>query len=255
MRTKTNRVLAWKPQLKDFRDFPPVNFPTTLSTSVDLRPNFPPVYDQGDLGSCTGNGNAAVYEFTKMKQGKDYFPPSRLGIYYDERVLENTINDDAGAQIRDGIKVMKNSGVYPESMWPYDTTKFTVKPPQECYTTALKNEIESYSPITQTLEQLKGCIASGYPVVFGVTLYDSFESHDVALTGNVPMPQSTESIIGGHCMVLAGFDNNKSINDTIGAFIVRNSWGNNWGDQGYCYIPYDYIINLGSDFWMIKLVD
>ena len=249
MTQKIKRVLGWKPQLPDFRDYTPIIFPVTTLISVDLRSQFPPVYDQGQLGSCTGNGNAAIYEYTKMKQGKDYFVPSRLKIYFDERTLEDTVKQDAGAQIRDGIKVMATMGVCPETMWPYDVTKFKQKPPKSCYDIAVKNEVESYSPVTQTLEQLRGCLVAGYPVVFGITLYDSFQTQQVEQTGIVPTPQSTETVDGGHCMVLVGYDDSKQW------FIVRNSWGDSWGDKGYCYIPYDYFLKMASDLWMIKLVE
>jgi C1A family cysteine protease len=100
------------------------------------------------------------------------------------------------------------------------------------------------------MDSMKGCLADGYPIVFGFTVYESFEGQDVAQTGVVPMPGVSESVLGGHCVVVVGYDDSKDW------FIVRNSWGTGWGDQGYCYMPYQYLTdqNLASDFWTIRAV-
>jgi C1A family cysteine protease len=185
----------------------------------------------------------------KEKQAK-VFMPSRLFIYYNERAMEGTVNEDSGAQIRDGIKSVAKQGDCPEDLWPYDITKFAVKPPQQCYQQALKFKAVLYQRLSQISNQLKGCLASGYPFVFGFTVYESFESQQVAQTGHAPMPAPTEASIGGHAVIAVGYD------DSQNWFIVRNSWGVGWGMKGYFTLPYAYLIdpNLASDFWIIRVV-
>ncbi len=245
---------GWTPDLPDHRDFlyaaPPRFLGENLPPSVDLRPKCPPVYDQGQLGSCTGNSIAGAIQFEQMKQGLPNFIPSRLFIYYNERVIEGTVKSDAGAQIRDGIKSVATSGVCPETDWPYNISKFAVKPPPKAYTDAAKDVATSYQRVPQILNQMKGCLASGYPFVFGFSVYESFESPQVAKTGHAPMPGPSEKQIGGHAVMAVGYDDSKSW------FIVRNSWGTTWGMKGYFTIPYTYLSdsNLSDDFWTIRLI-
>src|ERR1700756_5510415 len=131
-----------------------------LPESVDLRPGCPPVYDQGQLGSCTANGTGGALEFAQIKEKKaNPFTPSRLFIYYNERVIEHTVNSDSGAQIRDGIKVVAKQGAPPEADWPYDINKFTEKPPTKAFQDAAKNQVSSYHRVTRVLNQFKGCLA------------------------------------------------------------------------------------------------
>ena len=208
------------------------------------------MYDQGQLGSCTANAIAAALEFDQMKEKQQVFMPSRLFIYYNERVMEGTVNEDSGAQIRDGIKSVAQQGDCPETLWPYDITKFAVKPPAQCYQQALKFKALQYQRLSQILNQLKGCLASGYPFVFGFTVYSSFESQQVAQTGHAPMPSPPEASVGGHAVMAVGYD------DSQNWFIVRNSWGVGWGMQGYFTLPYAYLLeqNLANDFWTIRIV-
>jgi C1A family cysteine protease len=189
-------------------------------------------------------------EFDQMKEKEHVFMPSRLFIYYNERAMEGTVSEDSGAQTRDGIKSVAQQGDCPETLWPYDVTKFAVKPPAQCYQQALKLKAVQYQRLSQTLNQLKGCLASGYPFVFGFTVYSSFESQQVAQTGHAPMPSPAEASIGGHAVMAVGYD------DSQNWFIVRNSWGVGWGMQGYFTLPYAYLLeqNLASDFWTIRIV-
>lgn len=244
---------GWVPDLPDHRDLiyaAPAEFLTALPTTVDLRAQCPPVYDQGQLGSCTANSIGGAFQFEQMKQKIPNFIPSRLFIYYEERVIENTVNSDSGAQIRDGMKVVAKQGAPPETDWPYDISKFAEKPPQKSYTDAAQNKVLSYQRVSRVLNQMKGCLASGYPFVFGFTVYDSFESIAVAHSGHAPMPQPGEQVAGGHAVVAIGYD------DSNQWFIVRNSWGASWGMAGYFTLPYQYLLepNLSDDFWTIRLV-
>jgi C1A family cysteine protease len=245
---------GWVRDLPDARDFlyaaPLLRFPQGLPPSVDLRAECPPIYDQGQLGSCTGNGIAGAIEFDQRKQGNKAFTPSRLFIYYNERVMEGTVNQDSGAQVRDGIKSVAQLGAPPETDWPYNIQEFAQQPPVTAYSDAKNDLVSSYARVAQNLNQMQGCLAEGYPFVFGFTVYESFESEAVADTGIVPMPASGETVVGGHCVVAVGYD------DTKRTFIIRNSWGAGWGIKGYCLMPYEYLLgpHLASDFWTIRSV-
>lgn len=221
----------------------------TLIKKVDLRGHFPEVYDQGHLGSCTANALAGAYEFDEIiERESNIFRPSRLFIYYNERKMEGHINEDSGAEIRDGVMSLVNVGVCPETMLPYDISKFTDEPSEDCYEDALHHKVSEYKRVEQSLEQLKQCLIEGFPFVFGFIVYESFESAEVAKTGMMPMPEENEKILGGHAVVGVGFDDDKQV------FIVRNSWGSSWGDKGYFYMPYNFIVNekYASDFWALR---
>lgn len=216
---------------------------------IDLRDKCPGIYNQGELGSCTANAIAAAYEFDEIKQDEDsIFVPSRLFIYYNERNMENTINTDSGASIRDGIKSINRYGVCPESDWPYNILKFTEKPTDECYTTAKKHISVKYRRVSQDIHDLKSCLQEGFPFVFGFIVYPSFETIEVTNSGNMIMPEKNESPLGGHAVMAVGYNDEKKV------FIIRNSWGTEWGDKGYFYMPYEYITDqdLCSDFWTVQ---
>ena len=221
------------------------------SNTVDLRPKCPGVYNQGKLGSCTANAIGGAYEFNEIKQDEDtIFIPSRLFIYYNEREIENTVKYDSGANIRDGIKSINRTGVCPEDKWAYDISKFTQKPPEECYELAKSHISVKYQRLNQNITHLINCISSGLPFVFGFGVYESFESEEVAKTGIMPIPKKTEKLLGGHAVMAVGFDEEKQ------HFIIRNSWGIEWGDRGYFYMPYEFISNsnMCSDFWCIEKI-
>ena len=252
----TSRKMGWKPELPDARDkkYTSVTFAATqrkpLPPSVDLRKAFPYVYDQGNLGSCTAQAIGAVLDYQHKRKAGSYFGPSKLFIYYNEREMEGTVARDEGAQIRSGIKSVNKIGACREEVWPYQVTKFKRKPSKEAYTDALNYQSISYERLDHTdLHALKDCLFNTNPFVFGITLYESF--YQAERTGVVPMPavgRWDDPPIGGHAMVCCGY------NDERKSFIVRNSWGDQWGFDGYCYIPYAYMTdrNLGADYWTIK---
>ncbi len=241
---------GWVPDLPDHRDFmfaaaQPV--PAQLPPCVDLRSQCSPVEDQGKLGSCTGNAIVGALEFLEVKDKAPFVDLSRLFVYYNERVMEHTVKSDAGAQIRDGIKSVAKLGVCTEKKWPYIISKFAVKPTAACYKDALQHKITVYQRL-QSVDEMRACVAEGYPFVFGFTVYESFESPEVAQTGVVQMPTKDEKVVGGHAVLGVGYDDNEK------RFIVRNSWGVDWGQQGYFTMPYDYLGNRGlaADFWTVR---
>lgn len=222
----------------------------TLPHAVDLRPGMPAVYDQGDLGSCTGNAIAAAFQFDQMKEHITSWTPSRLFIYYNERLIEGDVSEDAGAQIRDGIKAIAGYGVCEETLWPYNVSQFAVKPSAAAYAEARLNTAVTYARVEQNLNDMKHTLASGYPIVIGITVFESFESDEVAATGIVPMPTANEQDLGGHAVLVVGYSDERH------QWIVRNSWGESWGDKGYFYMPYEYLTNdqLAQDFWVVTQV-
>lgn len=247
---KTSRY-GWRPDHLDHRDLqfskvrPKI---ARLPPLIDLRPGCPPVYDQGQLGSCTGNAIAAAVDFQRHKAGLPFITPSRLFIYWGERNIEGTVSQDAGAEIRDGIKFVAADGVCPESDWPYVEGAFAIEPPSDTWTTALSDVVRGYSRLDNSnLDELKGCLAGGDPFVFGFTVYPSFESDSAAKTGDVEMPLGNEAPLGGHAVLCVGYV------DEGQHFIVRNSWGPTWGVEGYFFLPYAYLTDgaLADDFWHI----
>jgi C1A family cysteine protease len=250
-RLGSGKGYGWTPDLPDHRDhlYGAVSKrPAKLAASVDLRVGCSPVEDQGNLGSCTGNALAGAVEFLENKDKVPFVNVSRLFIYYNERVIEHTVNSDSGAMIRDGIKTLVKQGVCSEKKWPYTISKFTAKPSPACYKEALNHQVTAYARL-QTTDDMRACLANGYPFVFGFTVYESFESSSVAKTGVVPMPnKAKEKVLGGHAVLAVGYD------DAQKRFLVRNSWGAGWGMKGYFTIPYDYVgdRNLSDDFWTIR---
>lgn len=244
------RKFGWLRDLPDHRDFKLLlaPYPGPLPSSVDLRSGMPQVYDQGQLGSCTANAAGAAYQYMRGVEKKDIFMPSRLFIYYNSRKTDGTIKYDAGSTIRTSMKAIGQFGVPHEDAWPYNIDKFTKKPRRAAFKDGRKNLALQYLTVHQDLTSLKTSLAQNFPIVFGFAVYESFQSATVATTGIVPMPAVNESCLGGHAVVLVGYNDEKS------HFIVRNSWGTNWGDNGYFYMPYEYITNkhLSADFWTVR---
>jgi C1A family cysteine protease len=238
---------GWIPDLPDRRDrvyAAPAEQLRALPPRVDLTPRCPAVYDQGALGSCTANAIAGALQF------EEPFTPSRLFIYYNERVIEGTVEEDAGATLRDGIKSVATQGAPHERLWPYVIAHFRRRPAPICYADGRKHKAVLYQRIPRTLEMMQGCLASGFPFAFGFAVYESFESTAVANSGVVPMPSPGEAQLGGHAVLAVGYDMHER------RFIVRNSWGAGWGQAGYFTMPFDYLLDdsLSDDFWTVKAV-
>ena len=244
---------GWKSDLPDQRDiyvkFTDFVLTIDLPKSIDLREKMFQIYNQGDLCSCTANAISFLFYYNEIKQKSNYnFLPSRLFIYYNERLIEGSVNKDSGATIRDTFKGIKKMGVCSEKLWDYNVLKFTDRPSEDCYIFASLHKSIKYMRVNQNLMLLKSCLNNGYPFIFGISIYESFEKEDVIKTGTVPLPLSDEKMLGGQAVVAVGYD------DNIDCFIIRNSRGIDWGNNGYCFIPYNYIMNknLANDFWILK---
>lgn len=247
------RKYGYIPDLSDHRDlmlsdhFDAVDA-AALPSRVDLRPLCSPVEDQGQLGSCTSQAIVGAMEYLENVKHQTFVNLSRLFVYYGERVIENTVNYDAGAMIRDGIKVVASQGVCDEQkLWPYDIKKFKTKPPASAYRDALTRTATSYYRVNSLLEY-RQALASGFPCIFGFSVTPTFESQAVARSGILPVPAPGERVIGGHAILGVGYD------DGMQAALIRNSWGKSWGLQGHFWMPYAMISDSRwtNDFWVIK---
>jgi C1A family cysteine protease len=231
-----NKGFGWLPDIPDHRDKlyaaiakPPAEMPS----SIDLRKSFSPPENQGAMNSCTANAIVGVLEFLEKKNKKHF--------------VDLSVNADPGAFIRDGIKTIVKQGVCAESKWPYSKSKLYSKPPVACYREAADHQVTSYHRISSLNEMLQ-CLAEGFPFVFGFTVYTAFMSKEVKKSGVLNMPQPTEKVEGGHAVVAVGYDHTQK------RFLVRNSWGTDWGMKGYYTMPYDYLgdRNLSDDFWTVR---
>ncbi len=240
--------------------------PIELPNIKDLREKCPPVFDQGNLGSCTGNAGVGAY---MMLKGTNVIH-SRLYLYYKERFLEDTINEDNGATMRSIGKALKKFGVCTEKLHPYITSKFRDMPSEQADKEAENYKINAYKKLLN-IEQIKQyLVEKQQPVMIGMEIYSSFESRGVMQTGIVPMPKKNEKFLGGHAVLIVGYDDNfgkakmktgflnsifrklTTSNDDNGYFIVRNSWGKDFGDDGYFYLSYEFMKEHTFDYWVIE---
>jgi C1A family cysteine protease len=223
---------------------------TPTNTSHDLTTNykFPPIYNQSTLGSCSANAICAAYCFDSLNNECN-FCPSRLYLYYKERKMENDIAEDKGAIISDGLNVIHSLGVCSEEKWPYDVSKFADQPPEICDVEAKNHKSIDQRRVACKLNDLKNCIDNKLPFIFGFDVFESFENID---KNNfiMTLPKENEKQLGGHAVLCVGYDDENQL------FKIRNSWGEEWGDKGHFYMPYDYITNasLCADFWVISSV-
>jgi C1A family cysteine protease len=245
----TERIFALKKDPVDLRDytFKSDFIKNLLPEKVDMRAKMPPVVDQSKLGSCTANAIVSgLRQFLRIKHREPNTILSRLYLYWHMREVEGTLGKDAGSNIRDGMKLLSKIGVCPEKDFPYVISTYNDKPSAEAEAHAADYKIKEYCRIPD-LTMLKVAVAEGYPVVFGFQVYSSFKSDEVTQTGRVPLPQEGEELLGGHAVLAVGYD------DFDEVVICRNSWGRQWGDHGYFYLPYDFwAYNLHHDMWTAK---
>lgn len=248
--------LGWRPDTPDHRDLrykaPHVVGGPPLPPRTDLRGSLPPVYDQYSLGSCTAHAAAGLAQFLQKKLAKKVYLPSRLFIYWNARLYLGETDVDNGATLRDTMKVISQAGLPSESLWWYNVGKFAIKPNRQVYADGARRKVGNYLRLDNSnLDELRHCLADGFPFMFGVSVYESFMGQQPASSGVIPMPGLNESLIGGHALLAVGYDDDK------GVFLFRNSWGPYWGDAGYGTIPYAYLTNfyLADDFWTARTLN
>ena len=218
---------------------------SSLPSKVDLRKFMSRVEDQGEVGSCTANATAGAYEYLLNVTKSTFYDVSRLFLYYNSRALNGEEGQDCGAILSLVLQSISNQGICDEKIWPYVESKKLQRPPQNAYTDAEQHKISNYAHVPTDLATWKSVLAEGYPIIFGVKIYSSFQT---PRNGRISMPRGNDQDLGGHAMLCVGYS------DPDRVFIVRNSWGHQWGDEGYCYIPYDYMMSnsLNSgDSWVI----
>lgn len=263
--TPSGRGLGLLPDVTDHRDHLYAHAPELSAYKfVDLEkdPATPPIWDQGQLGSCTAHGTLAAFLFAAATAGVSDPMLSRLQLYYNTRKIEGTVSEDAGAQIRDAIKAA-GQGIAPETDWPYNIAKFATAPSSKAVKDAKANEALNYQRVIDSQGGIQACLSEGFPVVIGATLYESFEAQAQIDSGVIPMPKRGESVLGGHCMAVWGIGYGrdwkaagqfpKAADATLYAK-VRNSWGPDVYQRGYLLMPIGYLAAYGSDFWTIRRV-
>lgn len=215
--------------------------PQLLPSIVDMRNDLSPIDDQGSLGSSAA---ISLCELTEYLSG---IKSSSLFLYYNQRKLENNINDNIEASIYDTVKYLIKYGSCSDMEWPYIVEKANERPPVNCYTNALTHKIHKVYNIKSTISDIKTAIYYNVPLCVGIKIFSSFESEDVIKYGIVPMPKETDTILGGQAVLCVGYD------DTHQVWIMRNSFGTSWGDKGYFYLHYDYLLNhnYSTDIWCI----
>jgi C1A family cysteine protease len=240
------------PSLPDHRDYvlsaPSPLLAAALPPSIDLRPSISWCYDQEAENSCTAQSSSSLIRFLWNKDKKADIAPSRNFVYFNERKLENDIDDDNGAQLRSAMQVLSNTGVCLEASWDYNQQTLFTPPPIALYNQAQANKVATYQALLKIRLSLQSCLSSGYPFVFGMMVHSSFESSATAQTGIVQMPTSQDAVEGGHAVLAVGYDDQKQW------YICMNSWGPSWGDKGFFYLPYQFMeSNFTFDQWTARV--
>ena len=253
------RGFGWKRGLPS-RRFPQLALTTfpALPTKIDLTATgrFPPIWDQLSSSSCTGHGTVRAIMFSRAKAGLPFVDFSRLFPYYNARLAEGDPQQDGGAAIGDVVAASQKYGDCPYADLPTDMKLITEPPTTGAFADAVVHKTLTATRVLGSSAlslqyHFRHCMAVlGVPVIIGISVYESFESDQVAKTGVVPMPGPNEVMVGGHCIVAVGYD------DTTGLITAQNSWGVNWGQAGSFQIPYAYVFDpgLADDFHAITMV-
>jgi C1A family cysteine protease len=271
---KQKYTFGWIPDYPDFRDFNDTHekiAPMTsilkaskdsIPSSTDLRPWCSPVENQENIGSCTAHAVAALVEYFENKAFGKHIDASRLFLYKATRNLLH-MTGDTGAFLKSALGALVLFGMPPEEYWPYDPERFDEEPGSFCYAfgqsyrciSYFRHDLPDVAP-KELLHSIKKYLAVGIPSVFGFTVYQ--EIRQAAVTGCIPFPGPLEKILGGHAVAAVGYDDSMEITSqttgktTKGALLIRNSWGEEWGMDGYGWLPYEYVLQgIALDWWSI----
>lgn len=243
VKSKIGRKYGYRIDHPDIRDlaYRPAIARTeiVLPPSVQLEGQLPACWDQGQLGCCTGEGSVGALVF--LHPDKMF---SILDAYYNGRVIEGDEDQDNGAQIADVVSGLANVGVVSDSDWPFDINAFASPP--EGLDKDISTKISQYLRVAD-LDDTKQCLAEGFPVIIGFSVYEYFESQEMVDGGILSLPKPNEQLLGGHCVLVTGY------NEETQRLRIRNSWGPDWGPfKGYFEMDYAYFQNLVSDCWTIR---
>lgn len=282
--------MGWLPDYPDFRDYTiekdtvsgklksfgqrpitkmlgEVGVTKTVSTTTpdkhDVKQWCPPIENQLNLGSCTANAGVGLVEYFENRAFGRHTDASRLFLY---KVTRNLLGwtGDRGAYLRTTMAAMALFGVPPEQYWEYIVQDFDVEPTAFCYAFAQSYQAITYyrldpsgTPRDLLLNRIKLYLRAGLPSMFGFTVYSSYTQANS--TGEIPFPAPGENRVGGHAVVAVGYDDKKKIknanpgaSETEGALMIRNSWGTGWGENGYGWLPYDFILRYQAiDWWSL----
>lgn len=253
--------LGWLPDVPDHRDYTQEHKEVKgllraplktsgLPSTADLKQWCSPIEDQGQLGSCTANAVVGLVEYFQRRALAEYLDASRRFLYKVTRKLYR-LEGDTGAYIRGTMRALRIFGVCPEEYWPYEVSKFDEEPSAFCYSFGQAYQAVKYYRIydhdaAKLLDQLKSSLANGLPFAFGFSVFSSIWDRDVQKTGDIPAPKKGDKLEGGHAIMAVGYD------DTKKRFLIRNSWGPGWGQQGYGTLPYEYVEKeIADDFWVL----
>lgn len=284
-----SRGLGWLKDLPDLRDFSPetTDIPEALgqagqtrsvnamlqdvgvadasgqapSEAVDLRQWCSPIENQGRIGACTAHAGAGLLEYFERRAHDRYRDHSRLFLYKVTRRLAG-LEGDSGAFLRSTMGAMALFGVPPEQYWPYVEEDVDVEPPPFCFAFAQSYQALAYYRLDpdgvtgqDLLGRIKRHLNAGLPSMFGFPVFQSMRQ--AARYGHIPFPSRQDRLRGGHAVVAVGFSDDMTITnadgyDSRGALLIRNSWGTGWGDEGYGWLPYDYVLRgLARDWWSL----
>lgn len=251
-----------KEVLSDLNKQQPKGLKNSNRKKVDLRQWCSPIEDQGEIGSCTAHAGTALYEYFERRAHGKHIDASRLFLYKTTRNLLGWTEDD-GAYIRTTMAAMALFGLVPEKYWPYREHDFNKEPDAFHYSFAQNYQALLYYRLdtsalskVQLLNEIKDHLQNGLPSMFGFTCFSSLNT-ELADSGLIPFPEQNESVDGGHAVMAVGYDDSIVIqhpsnpkNKCKGAILIRNSWGKEWGEKGYGYLPYDYVLKgLAEDWW------
>jgi C1A family cysteine protease len=265
------RVLNWRPSLKGhhvkkYSSMELHSRPVMLAPLIDWRPLQSPVWDQGQTGSCSGFSSRSHLEALQLMglrlkapigtnplewSVSQFTQISAFFHYWNTRAAEGDASSDAGATtLLDVCNQLQIKGACSEATWPSNggSSNVTTCPPSKAYGEAYHHKLPNFYAVANNLSELKRCLSNGFGFVFGIPVYESFMGQDAASTGVIPYPSPSEGIEGGHALYCVGYDDSKQ------AFIFKNSWTDQWGDNGYGYLPYDYMLNLADDQFTMRLV-